>query len=53
MHAFITLHRYYRGLLSPRLRPQRYVSWIFYYGSSTSTTPRAYNSPQMGKIYMR
>jgi hypothetical protein len=53
MHAFITLHRYYHGSPPPRLHPQIFVSRLFYYGSSTSTTLHAYNSPQMGKIYIR
>jgi hypothetical protein len=53
MHAFITLHKYYRGSPPPGLRPQRFGSWLFYYGSFASTTPRTYNSPQMGKISTR
>jgi hypothetical protein len=50
MHAFITLHRYYRGSPPPRLHPQIFGSWLFYYGSSAFSAPHAYNSPQMGKI---
>jgi hypothetical protein len=53
MHAFITLHKYYRGSPPPGLRPQIFVSWLSYYGSSTILVPRAYKSPQMGKISMR
>jgi hypothetical protein len=34
MHAFITLHRRYRGSPPPGLHPQRFGSWLFYYGSS-------------------
>jgi hypothetical protein len=41
MHTFITLHSYYRGSPPPGLRPQRFVSWLFYYGSSTFSMPRA------------
>jgi hypothetical protein len=53
MHAFIILHKYYHGSPPPGLRRQRFGSRLFYYGSSASTMPRIYNSPQMGKIYMR
>jgi hypothetical protein len=53
MHAFITLHRYYYGSPPPGLRPQIFGSWLFYYGSFASTALHTYNSPQMGKIYMR
>jgi hypothetical protein len=34
MHAFITLHWCYRGSPPPGLRPQRFGSWLSYYGSS-------------------
>jgi hypothetical protein len=53
MHAFITLHRYYHGSPPPRLRPQIFVSRIFYYGIFASTMSCDYNSPHMGNIYIR
>jgi hypothetical protein len=53
MNAFITLHGYYHGSPPPGLRPQIFGSWHFYYDSFASTVSCAYNSPQMGKIYMR
>jgi hypothetical protein len=34
MHAFITLHRYYCGSPPPGRRPERFGSWLSYYGSS-------------------
>jgi hypothetical protein len=46
MHTFNTLHEDYRGSPPPGLRPQRFVSWLLYYDSSTFSVPRAYNSPQ-------
>jgi hypothetical protein len=53
MHAFIKLHRYYHGSPPPGIHLQIFGSYLFYYGSSASTTLCAYNSSQMGKIYMR
>jgi hypothetical protein len=48
IHAFITLHIYYHGSPPPGICPQRFGSWLFYYGSSTFPVLRAYNSPQNG-----
>jgi hypothetical protein len=53
MHAFITLHRYYRGSPPPWLCPQRFGSWLSYYGISIILAPRTYNSSQMGRISVR
>jgi hypothetical protein len=53
MHAFVTLHRYYYGSPPTGLRPQRFGSWLSYYGSYATLAPCAYNSPRMGMISMR
>jgi hypothetical protein len=39
------LHEYYYGSPPPGLLPQRFGSWLFYYGSSVFLAPHAYNSP--------
>jgi hypothetical protein len=46
MHKFDILHEYYCGSPPHGLRPQRFVSWLFYYGISSFLEPHAYNSPQ-------